>query len=85
MLKSEIGSFVESEYGHRHYYGPCASAWGIENGLPHEIDTIDGPRCARILKTVAYVAVDEDEYGKPVLEKWTIKGHWVYDRGVSQP
>jgi hypothetical protein len=33
-------------------------------------------RYARILKTVAYVVVDEDEYGLPVEEKWQIKHQW---------
>jgi hypothetical protein len=27
------------------------------------------------LKTGAYVVVDEDEYGLPVVEKWNIKQH----------
>ena len=30
-------------------------------------------RYAKVLKTVAYIAVDEDEYGEPVLEKWAIR------------
>jgi hypothetical protein len=35
-------------------------------------------RYAAILKTVAYVVVDENEYGCPVIEKWQIKQHKVY-------
>ena len=34
----------------------------------------DDFRYGRVLKTVAHVCVDEDEYGKPVVEKWRIKG-----------
>jgi hypothetical protein len=37
-------------------------------------------RYAKVLKTVAYIAVDEDEYGKPVTEKWDIKKHVPYIR-----
>ena len=32
-----------------------------------------GWRYAKVKKTVAYLIVDEDEYGKPVVEKWAIK------------
>jgi hypothetical protein len=35
-------------------------------------------RTATVKKTVAYVAVDEDEFGNPVVEKWQIKRHVVY-------
>jgi hypothetical protein len=42
-------------------------------------------RYARVLKTVAYVAVDEDEHGQPILEKWKLKKNsqypteWIYE------
>jgi hypothetical protein len=36
-------------------------------------------RYAKVLKTVIYVAVDEDENGQPVLEKWKLKRHEKYD------
>ncbi len=46
-----------------------------ENGY-----TLDcGYRLGNVLKTVAYLAVDEDENG-PVIEKWFIKGHTEYKR-----
>ena len=35
---------------------------------------------AKVLKTVAYILLDEDEYGEPVIEKWKIKKHNVYNR-----
>ena len=41
---------------------------GIESGYRYGI----------VKKTVAYLAVNEDEYGKPVLEKWLVKHHNVY-------
>jgi hypothetical protein len=31
-----------------------------------------------VKKTVAYVAVDEDEFGLPVLEKWQLKKNKSY-------
>jgi len=39
----------------------------------------DAYRLARVLKTVAYIVVDEDADGQPVTEKWAIKNHRAYD------
>jgi hypothetical protein len=45
--------------------------------MPHEIAMSDGSfRFAKVLKTVVYVAVDEDENG-PIVEKWNIKAVWA--------
>ena len=46
--------------------------WGIEHGLPHEVDVLDGARPPRVLKTVAHVAIDEAPDGTPVLQRWDI-------------
>lgn len=35
-------------------------------------------RMARVLKTVAYVIVDETDDGQMVVEKWPIKKHTLY-------
>jgi len=37
-------------------------------------------RWAKVLKTVAYIVVDEDAIGMPVVEKWDIKKFRTYDR-----
>ena len=37
-----------------------------------------GFRWAKVLKTVAYVVVDEAADGAPVVEKWAIKNHSIY-------
>lgn len=56
---------------------PGQGTWGMENGFYHEIAICDGSiRFANVAKTVAYVAVNEDEDGKPVVEKWAIKHIW---------
>jgi hypothetical protein len=48
------------------------------NDFPHEVAMSDGSfRFAKVLKTVAYIVVDEDEYGLPVVEKWDIKTVWA--------
>jgi hypothetical protein len=48
------------------------------NDFPHEVAMSDGSfRFAKVLKTVVYVVIDEDEYGLPVVEKWDIKTVWA--------
>lgn len=37
-----------------------------------------GWRHAKVLKTVAYVVTDEDDYGMPVVEKWKLKKNNEY-------
>ena len=37
-------------------------------------------RHAKVLKTVAYVIVDEDFEGNPVIEKWSIKNFEKYEK-----
>ena len=39
-----------------------------------------GWRHAKVLKTVAYVVTDEDDYGMPVVEKWKLKKNNEYIR-----
>lgn len=58
--------------------------------LPHKVWVTtprpgldSGFRYARVLKTVAYVVVDEDEFGKPVVEKWEIKHHRLYKNDLA--
>ncbi len=81
-----IGGFDEKEFGKYFEYrisdgtAPGQGTWGIDNGFAHEIAMCDGSvRFANVKKTVAYVVVDQDEYGKPVVEKWKIKHFWKKD------
>ena len=53
-------------------------AWGLKHNLIHKVDVLDGYRCAIVRNTVAYVAVDQDEYGNPILERWTITKRRVF-------
>lgn len=85
-----IGTFTEKAVGN--YFDYSMNAEYIEhihprNGKPTEyphkvwVTTprrgIDqGYREALVLKTVAYIVVDEDENG-PVIEKWDIKDNYV--------
>ena len=72
-----IGEFQEKDFKQWFTISKTDNEFAKANGLDFEIDVLDGVRYAKILKTVAYVAVDEDEVGKPVLEKWDLaKLHW---------
>ena len=47
--------------------------------FPHRVAVGHGEtRVARVLKTVAHVVIDEDEEGKPVVERWKISQHRLY-------
>ena len=81
--KSPIGSFNEKEYGNPFEYSDNndQSPWSSME-FPHKIWVGDmcngsGFRYGIVKKTVAYIAVDEDENG-PVIEKWQIKNNRNY-------
>ena len=77
-----IGMFREKEHGNWFEYRLTEDEWALKQGLTHEIAIAYGEkRYAQVKKTVVYVAVDEDEYGKAVIEKWSISYHNVY-KGV---
>lgn len=82
-----LGSFAEKECGCYFEYAVRPDE-GIDFApdCPHivyvtmPIPGVDhGFRYAKVLKTVAWIAVDEDENGDPVYEKWDIKQHRFYD------
>ena len=53
------------------------ASWASE--YPHVIAVDGGVRFARVLKTVAYIVVDEQADGSALVEKWSIKGHRTFD------
>ena len=72
------GSFTEKEVGNTFDYRITSDAWAVSQGFRHEIDCGHGQvRFGDILKTVAYICVDENENGN-VVEKWQIKQHRVF-------
>ena len=84
-LNDCIGQFVHAETGFLFFYAEGGCPWMTEefigeNEITHTIEInrkMGEYRAARILKTVAYVLVDEDENGL-VWEKWSIKRHTEY-------
>lgn len=71
-----IGEFVIPEFNTRFDFCKTSDEWAVSHDLQFEIHTTGGVRFARILKTVAYVAVDENTDGTPKLEKWNIRHQW---------
>jgi len=61
-----------------------ADSWLPVVDYPHRVHVQTSPigesgwRYARVLKTVAYIVTDEDDYGQPVIEKWDVKRHTTY-------
>ena len=79
---SIIGKFVEKEIGNLFEYSENNDPFFVNEGFPHKIwvgDQIGSPyRYGLVKKTVVYICVDEDEYGLPVVEKWSVKDSTVY-------
>ena len=77
-----IGQFQHKDTGATFDYakqaGEFAHCMDIEQ-FPHIVYVRDGIRAARVLKTVVHIAVDEDENGM-VIEKWSLKGHRIWNR-----
>ena len=84
-----IGCFDEKEYGNPFEYSNNDDPYSWCEDFPHKIwvgDVVNGNgyRYGIVKKTVAYVSVDEDEYGQPVIEKWHIKRHRKYiEKGLD--
>jgi len=75
---SILGCFREKDSGN--FFEYSTNNESVFPDQPHKIwvtnpmEGIDsGFRYGKVLKTVAYIVIDEDEYGQPVLQKWNIK------------
>tara|TARA_B110000238_G_scaffold176541_1_gene197696 strand:- start:4 stop:273 length:270 start_codon:yes stop_codon:yes gene_type:complete len=77
-----IGNFIEKDHGNNFEYSLNDDNLALCEDYPHKVWVSNlhnqGYRYAIVKKTVAYVVVDEDEFGLPVLEKWSIKNNKEY-------
>ena len=71
-FSGDSGEFYVPETRKYFSFRPTTDVWAAKHDLIHAIDVLDGVRFGIVRKGVAYVAVDEDAYGNPVLERWTI-------------
>lgn len=74
----DSGEFYLPETGKYFTFRPTNNPWAAQHDLIHAIDVLDGVRFAIVRKGVAYVAIDEDANGYPVLERWTITKRRTY-------
>ena len=81
-----MGDFTESSHGLKFEYepnNPVDSVVPVAD-YPHRVWVATSPindsgwRYANVKKTVAYIVVDEDEYGQSVVEKWAIKNRRIF-------
>jgi hypothetical protein len=78
----EGGAFIEKDHGNLFEYDLHGESLLPE--YPHRVWVSENPvndsgwRYALVKKTVAYIVVDEDESGQPVVQKWSIKAHRIY-------
>jgi hypothetical protein len=84
----QIGEFREKDFNNFFEYGmnPDLEQDFCPN-LPHIVwvGGIQGTqqyRYAYVRKTVAYVAIDENDDGTPLIEKWHIKGRKEYSEYI---
>lgn len=73
---ANAGEFQERDFGKWFTYR-TNSRLDI-NAMPHEIDVGDGLRFGEVKKTVAYISVDENADGSPVVEKWALRAHNIF-------
>lgn len=84
-----LGCFVEKECGNYFEYAMEEDYQeffiaGKKREFPHRVFVMDNPifecgyRRALVKKTIAYIVVDEDDYGQPIIEKWYLKKNNEY-------
>lgn len=82
--KDVIGMFDEREHGNGFEYSLNDLEVFDPEQFPHKIWVSNlhnqGFRFANVKKTVAYVVVNEDDHGNPIVERWEIKNHREYAR-----
>lgn len=75
-----LGSFSKGNAG---VYEYAERRWHSDTfapDFPHIVYVGNGEtRLAKVLKTVAYVVVDEAADGSPVIEKWPLRSHRPYN------
>jgi hypothetical protein len=77
-----LGQFREADGGHTFEFaerlpGMFPADFGTD--CDHVVYVGNGePRLARVLKTVAYIVVDERPDGSASYEKWDIRGHRLF-------
>lgn len=69
--ESSSGSFREKDCKVYHTFTPSTNEWAKARGFMHELDH-HHKTPVKISATRAYVVIDEDASGEPVVETWKI-------------
>jgi hypothetical protein len=73
-MQQIAGNFTLIENRKTFFFEPTSNDWAKAQGATHDLLLTDNNRRAvRLLKTVAYVAIDEAADGSAVWEKWLIR------------
>jgi hypothetical protein len=77
---SILGCFTEKDYGNLFEFSVNDEPdyYVKREDYPHKVWVGDGWRYGRVLKTVAYIVVDENADGSPEVEKWETKNYNSY-------
>ena len=79
MYYTAIGCFAERDLGNYFEYSVNDDPINnVNEDCLHKIWFGDRYRYGTVKKSVAYVVVDEDEFGLPILEKWHLKKNKEY-------
>jgi hypothetical protein len=87
FVEVDHGNTFEFSLEPERYLAPDLMKAGRNAIYPHRVWVADpnqrvageqGWRHALVKATVAYIVVDEDEFGQPVVQKWKIKNHTLY-------
>jgi hypothetical protein len=86
-IKNVIGTFKHKGYDTSFDYviNSPEDSWLPVVNYPHRVWVCNNPiaesgwRYANVKKTVVDIVVDEDAYGQPIIEKWSIKNHLTFD------
>lgn len=69
------------------FFTHASDAWARKHGFDYQLESSKTQSGAflKLGKTVAYVCVDEDEYGMPVIEKWKIRSLNFFNKRKTNP
>lgn len=77
---NNVGYFVEKEFKYEFTYRKTTNEWALGYGFEYEFDVgySTEVRFCNVKKTRAYIVVEEDETGLPVVQTWVLSKHVVF-------
>jgi len=72
----DVTRLTEVTSGIRHLFTAITTEgneWAIEQGATHILHLRNTTRAAKVFEHVAYIATDEDAYGKIIWTEWQVR------------